>query len=224
MYCVYLTTYGGNLMPKYYIGSSSVTKVENGYRGSVASKEFREVWNLELKKNPHLFQTDIISKHETRHDATQAELEYQILNNALESNEYINKSYAIPNGFFGMDVSGEKNPMYGKSRKGEKHKGGENISDALKSSYSSGRLDHMKEQSSLRMTQNNPFHDSEIVEKVKKKWKETGRGVGDKNGMYGKPNPMKGKALYNNGKITKAFHVGEQPDGWNIGRHQKSIT
>jgi hypothetical protein len=35
---VYRTEYFGSKLPKYYIGSSSVAKVESGYKGSVCSK------------------------------------------------------------------------------------------------------------------------------------------------------------------------------------------
>ncbi len=30
MYCVYLTTYSGDKLPPYYIGSTSIAKISNG--------------------------------------------------------------------------------------------------------------------------------------------------------------------------------------------------
>jgi len=219
MYCTYLTTYHGNLLPPYYIGSSSITKIQTGYRGSVSSAEFKEVWNNELLNNPRLFTVEIISTHETRKEALIAELEYQIMNNVVNDKLYVNKSLAQPDGFFGMDVSGSNNPMYGRSRKGEKHKGGENIAAALKKSYESGKHDHLKEASSVRFTENNPTHNPEIMERIKKTWKDNGRGIGSSNGMYGKKSAMNGKKLYNDGKVTKCFIENHQPAGWTLGRH-----
>ena len=42
-YCTYLTTYSGSKLPKNYVGSSSVERVENGYRGSVLSEKWKEI-------------------------------------------------------------------------------------------------------------------------------------------------------------------------------------
>lgn len=114
IYCVYITTYHGNLMPSYYIGSSKVCKVESGYRGSVRSKKWRHIWESELTNNPSLFETKILSYHETRQDALSEELRIQLLNEVVKSHEWINESYARLNGYFGRDVSGSANPMYGK--------------------------------------------------------------------------------------------------------------
>ena len=48
MYCVYLTTYFGAKLPMFYIGSSTVSRVNSGYRGSVSSKSYKEIWNNEI--------------------------------------------------------------------------------------------------------------------------------------------------------------------------------
>jgi hypothetical protein len=39
MYCVYLTIYKGNNLPPFYIGSTSIDKIDGGYHGSVMSEE-----------------------------------------------------------------------------------------------------------------------------------------------------------------------------------------
>ena len=217
MYCVYITEYFGNNMPKYYIGSTSVDKINNGYRGSVASIAYRDIWESEPS---HLFNTKIVKTFEDRIEALSYELELQKELNVVDDPDYINMSYAQPEGFFGRDVTGPKNPMYGKSRKGETHKGGDNISKSLKKMYASTEYGKsMKEESRRRLKQKNPSKDPSIIESNKKKWKDIDRNIGDKNGMYGKKSPMNGKKLYNNGVITKAYIVGEQPEGWNLGRH-----
>ena len=70
-FCVYHTTYSGDLMPQNYIGSSSVDRILNkNYRGSVTSKRYKSIWKSELKLHPELFTTVIISYHNTRQDAT----------------------------------------------------------------------------------------------------------------------------------------------------------
>ncbi len=219
MFCVYITEYLGDKLPRWYIGSSSVSKVENGYKGSVRSKQWENLWESEPND---LFVTKIISSHSTREEALAAELKYQVDNNVVKSDEWCNKSLAMPNGFFGMDVSGKNNPMYGRSRKGEKHKGGENISKALKHFYTTDRGKEVAENVSKRLKSNNPSLDPKVREKQKASWLAIERNVGTKNGMYGKSSPMSGKKLYNDGNQTKAFHEGTQPSNWKLGRHGSS--
>ena len=48
IYCTYLTIYSGNKLPTFYIGSTSVEKIEQGYRGSVSSKRYQSIWEKEL--------------------------------------------------------------------------------------------------------------------------------------------------------------------------------
>lgn len=119
IYCVYLTTYYGNKMPPFYIGSSSVKKVENGYHGSVASKKYSEIWWSEIKENPHLFKTKIICTFDDRKEATLKEKDLQVKLNVIRSSMYINQATAQPGGYCGRVVSGEDNPFYGKRHTAE---------------------------------------------------------------------------------------------------------
>ena len=114
MYCVYLTSYAGNKLPAFYVGSSSLKRVYAGYCGSVRSKKFKAIWDDELKNNRHLFSVSILSIHDTRAKALKAELEYQILNNVIQSNEFINLSLARPNDYFGNGISEKDHPVFGK--------------------------------------------------------------------------------------------------------------
>lgn len=43
-YCTYVTFYSGNKLPPFYIGSTSVDKIEKGYRGSVKSKRWKQIY------------------------------------------------------------------------------------------------------------------------------------------------------------------------------------
>lgn len=114
-YCVYLTVYFGERLPRRYLGSSSVERIRSGYRGSVSSKKWKSTWQSELKVNPHLFKTRIITKHKTRHAAIKQELSLQKKYNIIRSNKWINEGYAQPNGYAGRDTSGSNNPGYGKN-------------------------------------------------------------------------------------------------------------
>lgn len=112
IYCVYLTIYRGNKLPPFYIGSSSVDKVNNGYNGSVRSKKFTGIWKEEQKNNKHLFITKIISTHAKRKEATEFECKIQKKLDVIKNPLYINLAIASRNGFFGFDVSGKNNPMH----------------------------------------------------------------------------------------------------------------
>lgn len=114
MFCVYLISYRGNKLPPFYIGSSSVEKIQNGYRGSVKSKAYAKTWKTELTANPHLFKATIISTHDNRKDATLKEHYLQTTLGVIKSPLYVNMAVASIDGFFGMNVSGELNPHFGK--------------------------------------------------------------------------------------------------------------
>jgi hypothetical protein len=92
--CVYLTTYFGNKMPMFYLGSSTKNKILNGYRGSVASKKYKAIWKEELKTHPELFKTAIVSLHDTREEAFIKEEKLQKQLNVINNVMYVNRSYA----------------------------------------------------------------------------------------------------------------------------------
>lgn len=92
IYCVYLTIYSGKLLPPFYIGYSTVEKVNNGYHGSVLSLKYKQIWKQELKNNPQLFKTIILSTHSLREDAYKKEVKIQTLLNAHKNPMYINQS------------------------------------------------------------------------------------------------------------------------------------
>lgn len=101
IYCTYLTIYKGNKLPPFYIGSTIVDKINKNYHGSVSSREYKKIWKSEIKSNPHLFKTIILTKHKLQKESILKELHFQIKLNVVKSSLYINLSYARPNGFFG---------------------------------------------------------------------------------------------------------------------------
>ena len=66
MYCIYVTFYRGNKLPPFYVGSTTVERIKNGYRGSVATTQYKLLWKKEQKENPHLFKTVILKTFKTR--------------------------------------------------------------------------------------------------------------------------------------------------------------
>ena len=135
IYCVYLTVYLGNKLPPFYIGSSNIQKVEKGYKGSVTSIKYRKIWENEIKENPNLFKTKIISNHKSRKEATEKENKLQNILGVVKSSLYVNMSVASPNGYFGMDVSGENNPNYNNKWTEEKRKISSETQKELRKTY-----------------------------------------------------------------------------------------
>ena len=70
-FVVYLINYNGDKLPPKYIGSSSKTKLLNGYRGSVSSKKYTEAFNLELRENPELFTYVILAEFDLREEVAE---------------------------------------------------------------------------------------------------------------------------------------------------------
>lgn len=106
MYCVYLTVYKGNKLPIFYIGSTSISKIQNGYFGSVKSKKYKDIWLKELKNNKSLFNVKIISIHNSREEALNKENIFHEYLNVHNNPLYIN--LATAKGKFGLLVSGFK--------------------------------------------------------------------------------------------------------------------
>lgn len=118
-YVVYLVEYSGTMHPRFYVGSTSRQRLSNGYKGSVSSKKWKAIYETECRQNPHLYTITILSEHDSRLEALEAEKEFQICHNVVKDSEYVNMSIAVPNGFKGRDVSGANNPMYGVERSDE---------------------------------------------------------------------------------------------------------
>lgn len=124
MYCSYIVTYLGDKLPPkypdeappmYYLGSSTEEQINKGYRGSVKSKKYKDIWESELRDNPELFQIEIINRFNTNEQSKTDELSLQIEFNVVKSPEFVNMALATVNGCFGMPMFGEDNPRYGKT-------------------------------------------------------------------------------------------------------------
>jgi len=93
IYCTYLTFYSGNKLPPFYIGHTTISKIENeSYHGSVSSKQYRKYWNDEKKNHPELFKTQILTTHNSKKEAFEKETFFQKKMNVLNNPLYINKA------------------------------------------------------------------------------------------------------------------------------------
>lgn len=176
-FVTYLVTYSGDLLPKYYIGSTSEDQVLSGnYFGSISSIKWKKIFKEELKKNKHLFKIEILSIHDSRKLALESELEIQLEKNVVKSDEFMNESLAIVNGFFGRDTSGENHPLYGKKHSEETK---EKISKTL-----TGRLESdetRKKKSESKKGDKNFFYGKKHSEESKNKISNTKKGCSSWN-------------------------------------------
>lgn len=198
MYCVYLTVYFGNKLPKRYIGSSSVERVKSGYNGSIKSKKYKSIYLKEQIENKQLFKTRILSMHNNLEDAILEELRLHMKYNVVKSPNYMNMSYAQPNGFFGRDISGKNHPFYNKSHTLETK---QKISQTLKSKFKSKEL-------------SSPF--SKID------------SSGENNGFYGKTHSEESKQKMRKPKsyvpMFECPHCHKMYDAGNLKQHLKRVN
>lgn len=168
-YCVYLTLYFGNKLPKRYVGSSHVKRVNNGYNGTPTSKRYAETYYKEQKENKHLFKTRILSYHNTRKEAFEEELRLQIKYDVVRSDNYFNMGFAKRNGCYGISLSGEKHPQYGmkgaKNPKYGKKQSPEHIEKVRMTKIGKKRPNHSKLMKGRRLTEN---HSKKISQSLRK--------------------------------------------------------
>lgn len=167
-YCIYLTIYKGSKLPKRYIGSSSVDRVNKGYNGSIKSKIYKEIYKFEQLNNKHLFKTRILKRFYTHKEAIEAEKQLQLKYQVHRSPEYMNMSIANPHGYFGRNVDKEKHPFYAKSHNEETK---QKISKTLKEKYNNKEL--ISPFASYDFSgKNNPFHGHNHTEESKNKMRK----------------------------------------------------
>jgi hypothetical protein len=94
-YCTYITFYSGNKLPPFYIGYGMVDNILNkNYHGSVTSRVYKALWLDELKENPHLFKTVILSTYDNNTKAQAREIKLLRFFRANMNPMYINKGIA----------------------------------------------------------------------------------------------------------------------------------
>ena len=92
--CVYLIIYRGNKLPPFYIGSTFLHRIKDGYMGTPSSKKYKAKWNNEIKNHPEKFALRIISTFETRPAALIYEEYIQRQLKVVSNPLYVNEAYA----------------------------------------------------------------------------------------------------------------------------------
>lgn len=133
------------ISPSNYIGSTTYKKLLNGYSGSISSKKYKTAWKELLKYNKHSIKKYIISFHDTRTEAYYAEEQLLKLFNASSSAHFVNMTLNVNHTKLNKDkrvvsqetrrrisenhhdVSGQNNPMYGRTHSEKSRK---QLSDA----------------------------------------------------------------------------------------------
>lgn len=158
-YCTYLTVYKGNKLPPFYIGYTKTEKISKGYHGSVCSKKYKKIWYDEIKNNPHLFTTHIITTHNTAKEANEKEIYFQNSLRVLQkSSMYVNMSIGRH-----TNNVGENNSMFGRTHKKESI---EKQKKTIKEKYENGYINPRKNKKDLRTSErmklNNPNKDGHV--------------------------------------------------------------
>ena len=117
-FCTYVTFYRGNKLPPFYIGYTKIDNINKGYRGSVSSKRYKDIWKEEKTKNPELFVTKVISVHDNKEEAKSKEESLQKRLNVIKNPLYINRAIGHHYDNTGNKHSEETKLNYSLSRKG----------------------------------------------------------------------------------------------------------
>lgn len=99
--CVYLIVNFSTKLPPYYIGSTTLKNVRNGYMGSVGSRAWKTIWKEETTNNPNLFKLIILDTFEDRKEALDMENFLQEKYGSKASFNFVNMANANTNGCFG---------------------------------------------------------------------------------------------------------------------------
>ncbi len=178
IYCVYLTCYRGNKLPPFYIGYSTVKKVNNGYRGTIQSKKYKTIFQQELKDNPHLFKTFIISKCVSRDEALKRESDFQRHFSVHKNSMYINMAISNKK-FYCTDHSFKRTESYGRKVSANNKKRWADPVErefwmrALKSSKNTDAYKKKQSKISKRLAQD-PVYIESLSNGVKASWEKEG--------------------------------------------------
>jgi len=242
LYCVYLIVNLSEKLPPYYIGSSSVKNIKSGYMGTISSKRFKNIYNKELKSNPHLFKMIILDTFTDRSSAVIIENWMQRLYSAMHSIDFINMSYAV-DGFSGCNTgmtvinNGEI----------EKYCSPENLESFLESGWKKGFSDTHKQQ--IAKTHTRPMKGRMNSEETRRRKSEAqvdtmyvhkdgkmkrifikdlqyyiDTGYSPGNDRHQEKNPMYNITILNNGESTIYIHKEEAYKYLNAGWVRGSLV
>ena len=169
-YCTYITFYRGNKLPPFYIGYSSIKKINEGYNGSVSSQKYQYIWLKERKDNIHLFSTKIIKTFNTRKEANIHEEYLQTFLNVHKNSMYINMSIGFAK--FNMTESFDNGTHHFQN---SEYQTNLNINRVKKGTHLFVNKEFQKEMSKRSHSNpNHPFHGGEFQKENNKKRIEEG--------------------------------------------------
>lgn len=120
IYVTYVTIYQGNKLPPFYIGYTSKENISKGYKGSVSSKQYKDVWYSEIRNNPHLFKTKIIKEFDSKQEAILHEeklhVQFNVDENPLYTNKIKSRHYWTNKGGYKISDEKRKNMKWGDDR------------------------------------------------------------------------------------------------------------
>ena len=124
-FCTYLTVIYHEELPFMYIGSGKTKDVLSGkYKGSVSSKEYKDIFNRLKKEQPHLIQSEVINQFVTYQEALAEEIKLHAMYDVALCPVFMNKARATTTAFTrdGLLNSKETRAKISKGNKGKKRK------------------------------------------------------------------------------------------------------
>jgi hypothetical protein len=174
MYCVYFTIYTGNRLPPFYVGSTTLDKIQRGYHGSASSALWGSIWKSELRYNPHLFTTYVIpgTKAESAKAVLDIELIWQRAFNVVEDPSFINQAYAKA-GFCASPESASK-AVATRKRNG-RHRCIDETKRKIGAANKGRKLPPVKEETRRKLSQSN--RGKTRSEETRKRLSESHKGI-----------------------------------------------
>lgn len=180
--------YTGTLLPKWYIGSTSIQNIYNGYNGyngSITSKQWIDIYIDEQTNNKNLFKSRILSTHNTRKEALIEELRVQKLHNVVKNDLYINKSYATINGCFGMKMDKKTIENMVNKRKNNEYNCYHNNKCSFKDINIIEKIKQKRKNNSMTSTKDNSYYNMYIIQYENKEYSANEfckyKNISDKN-------------------------------------------
>jgi hypothetical protein len=204
-FCTYLTVIYYEDLPFMYIGSGKTKDVLSGkYKGSVTSKQYKNIFNKLKKESPHLIHSEIINQFESREEAFAEEIKLHAMYDVAKCPVFMNKARQTSTRFTTDKHSDETKAKLSAAKKG-------------KPNGMSGKTHSDETKAKIRAAQKNARNKPEVIAKMsaaqkgkthsdETKAKMSASRKGENNGMSGKTHPDETKA-----KISAALKGKPQP-------------
>jgi hypothetical protein len=188
-FCTYLTVIYHEELPFMYIGSGKTKDVLSGkYKGSVSSKEYKDIFNRLKKEQPHLIQSEVINQFVTYQEALAEEIKLHAMYDVALCPVFMNKARATTTAFTrdGLLNSKETRAKISKAGKGreftQEHK--DNLSKALKGKSKSPASEETRAKISKGNKGKKRKLPPPVSKETKKKISESSKGIKKPQKVY----------------------------------------